>query len=361
MAIITYEIDPGGDIELVLEHPNKQKIVPIITSPGWDYYNVPRYDGDFVLQNPTLVGRYAVFNNIQQDAEYQTTEVRMRVSSRHLILASCTFRTMLEGPWSENLSQASHSRSGPVQIKTTDWDAAALAIVMDAIHGRYKDIPEDINPGLLARIATIIDYYACHENLQPISDIWITGVCESYQLPEQYCKSTFVWLYISWVFSERNMMSHISRILLLRVTGLSFIHLEDLPVGHILEKIDTKRQQCMRRFMDGLNDLRKTLSEEEGCPMAKNPYCSATMLGILMREQQKLRLLNPPPAAPYSGYSLASFILASDAFPSSKPDRKKGRDGLYKYKPCTCTIAWRLKYVGEEIAKDIDGYDLTKP
>ncbi|CEI63885.1 hypothetical protein FVEN_g9181 [Fusarium venenatum] len=358
MAIITYEIDSGGDIELVLEYLNKQKIVPIITSGGWDDYHVPRYDGNCVLQNPTLVERYAVFN-IQQDAEDKTTEVRMRVSSRHLILASCTFRTMLEGPWCENLLQASHSQSGPVQIKTTDWDAAALAIVMDAIHGRYQDILKDIHPGLLARIATVIDYYACHENLQPISDIWMTGVRGTYPVPDVYCKSSLVWLYISWVFSKLDIMLPISRMLLRRISGLSFINSEDLPIGHILEKIDIKRQQCIGRFMSGLNALRKQLSDEEGCPVAKNPYCSATMLGILIREQQKLRLLDPPPAAPYSGYNLAFFISASNAFPSSRPDRGKDRQGLYKYKSCTCIITWRLTYVGLEIGKDINGYDLT--
>jgi hypothetical protein len=191
MMIVTYEIDSGGDIELVLNDPNSQQIVPIIKYqyPG-DYYNA-LFDGDSdnVFDNPPLSGRYAIFNIDKSDAlkevatkeegdakedtaeeiagetatatassgSDQVTEIRMRVSSRHLILASRTFRAMLEGPWSENSSPA--PESGPRQIKTSDWDAAALAIVLDAIHGRHMEIPKDINLGLLVRIATIVDYY----------------------------------------------------------------------------------------------------------------------------------------------------------------------------------------------------------
>ncbi|QPC74723.1 hypothetical protein HYE68_005475 [Fusarium pseudograminearum] len=262
MTSITYEIDPGGDVELVLEFPNKQQIVPIIKHKDYENYRVPKFDGDsdHVFDNPSLVGRYAVFNIEEEikeedhamDEDGQETktadsrsdeliEVRMRVSSRHLILASRTFRTMLEGPWSENLSRASQSQSGPVQIKTTDWNAAALVIVLDAIHGRYQGIPKHVDLGLITRIATIVDYYECHECLQLISDIWMADVCEEYKLPDTFCKSSLLWLYISSVFSKRDIMDPISRVILQETQGLSRINLKDLPLGQILGLISQYR------------------------------------------------------------------------------------------------------------------------
>ncbi|EKJ74415.1 hypothetical protein FPSE_05422 [Fusarium pseudograminearum CS3096] len=258
MTSITYEIDPGGDVELVLESPNKQQIVPIIKYKEDENYRVSMFDGDsdHFFENSFLVGRYAVFNieeedhAMEEDGQETNTansrsdeliEVRMRVSSRHLILASRTFRTMLEGPWSENLSRASQSQSGPVQVVTSDWDAAALAIVLDAIHGRYQEIPKNVSIGLMTRIATIVDYYECHECLQLISDIWISDVYEVHGVADTFCKSSLLWLYISWVFSKRNIMDPTSRMLLQETLDLSQIDLKDLPLGQILGLISQYR------------------------------------------------------------------------------------------------------------------------
>ncbi|KAM0365250.1 hypothetical protein ACHAPK_009823 [Fusarium culmorum] len=122
MKHIKYDVDSGGDAEIVLEGPlNVQGIVPVIPSNHCDYdydrYNVQSFD------NPSLEGRYAVFNvGDTETKEEVIVNVRMRVSSRHLILASSTFRAMLEGPWIENFS---HSQSGPAQIMTSDWDPVA--------------------------------------------------------------------------------------------------------------------------------------------------------------------------------------------------------------------------------------------
>uniref|UniRef100_A0A098D143 BTB domain-containing protein n=2 Tax=Gibberella zeae (strain ATCC MYA-4620 / CBS 123657 / FGSC 9075 / NRRL 31084 / PH-1) TaxID=229533 RepID=A0A098D143_GIBZE len=165
----------------------------------------------------------------------------MRVSSRHLILASRTFRTMLEGPWKECLAVASKNQSGPVLIETSDWDAAALAIVLDAIHGRYQDIPKHVGIGLMTRIATIVDYYECHECLQLISDIWMADIWGKNEVPDTFCKSSLLWLYTSWVFSRPNIMDLMSRVLLQDTLDPSHINLKDLPLGQILGLISQYR------------------------------------------------------------------------------------------------------------------------
>ncbi|EWG36155.1 hypothetical protein FVEG_00295 [Fusarium verticillioides 7600] len=109
MKSISYDIDPGGDIELILKKPNKQNIVPEDTTQTVDGERInPKFP------NPACFGRYQVFSELYPDGENETpnfeVEVHMRVSSRHLILASRIFRAILEGPWKEG-----NPSSGPIR------------------------------------------------------------------------------------------------------------------------------------------------------------------------------------------------------------------------------------------------------
>ena len=105
MESITYEIDPDGDIELVLNKPNEQNIVPrlrLSTRIVHDAYE------DLRLDNPPCHGRYAIFNTLY-DKEKSTAaacRIQIRVSSCHLKFASRVFRVMLEGPWKEGTSSS---------------------------------------------------------------------------------------------------------------------------------------------------------------------------------------------------------------------------------------------------------------
>ncbi|CAF3501202.1 unnamed protein product [Fusarium graminearum] len=336
-SFITYDIDPRGDIDFILNSPNKQKIFD--------------GDSDHVFENPSLVGRYAVFNIEEEDGQETYIDnpknfVRMRVSSRHLILASRTFRTMLEGPWKECLAVASKNQSGPVLIETSDWDAAALAIVLDAIHGRYQDIPKHVGIGLMTRIATIVDYYECHECLQLISDIWMADIWGKNEVPDTFCKSSLLWLYTSWVFSKPNIMDLMSRVLLQDTLDPSHINLKDLPLGQILEKIGNKRQELIGKLITELDGFRRELSVKNSCPMGDSD-CSALMLGTLTRKQHNLGLLFPSPVAPYRDHSLSRLFSGAKAFCSIRP-----------YSHCSCTIARRLWPVIEKIQKDMECYKL---
>ena len=240
MVSIMYEIDPGGDLDLVLKDPNTQKIVPI--------FDKEKGDSNHAFDNPPLIGRYEIFNSLNETCNDQARAegtgvcVHFRVSSRHLILASRTFRKMLEGGWSE--SSFAPAQSGRRQIQTSGWDAAALAIVLDAIHGRYRELPKYMNLGLLTRIATIIDYYEFHETLQPISDFWVATLRVSCQVPTNYCQSTFMWLYISWVFSEKEVASPISKMFLEQSDGFSKVDSFDLPVGGIIGRLHQQFILC---------------------------------------------------------------------------------------------------------------------
>ncbi|KAG8674291.1 hypothetical protein FPOAC2_00302 [Fusarium poae] len=131
--------------------------------------------------------------------------------------------------------------------------------------------------------------------------------------------------------------------------GLANIDFKDLPAHQVLAEIDTARQELIGRYMTGLNALRKTLSEETGCPTNGNPNCSAIILGVLIREQHKLGLLDPSPVAPYSGYNIFTLVSRARQFPNPRPQERY----------CSCNIQKRLNPILEGIEYSISKYNLT--
>ncbi|KAF9779377.1 hypothetical protein IL306_001922 [Fusarium sp. DS 682] len=241
MNSISYVIDPDGDIELVLNEPNCHDIIPErFVQHGESADDSPDKDFD----NSALGGRYKIFDNFDTptyidqygDLDFleETPEmVRIRVSSKHLTLASKTFRTMLNGPWAES-TYSYHC--GPRPVATSDWDAKALAIVLDVIHGRFQKIPKIINLALLARIATIVDYYQCHESMELISGLWLEEFYVRQPNPDEYSNKVLLRLYISWVFEDESIFSTESRKVFRYSTGLEEFDLKYLPLGGVLGK-----------------------------------------------------------------------------------------------------------------------------
>jgi hypothetical protein len=109
------------------------------------------------------------------------------------------------------------------------------------------------------------------------------------------------------------------------------------------------------------------------------------MLGILIREQHKLKLLDPQLAAPFNGYSILDLKKRIREFPKSRPEQKsitkspepkpETRPSLYydydrplkkvstekskDKKPCSCNISCRLQFVLEGIESDLASFEVT--
>ncbi|GKU20859.1 unnamed protein product [Fusarium langsethiae] len=303
MVSITYEIDSGGDIELVLNKPNNQKIIPVLR-----FTKDLRDLDDEKFDNPPCLGRYSVFQELYSLNETNVSpvdsEVRLRVSSRHLILASRTFRAMLEGPWSEATSSYQSVR----QINATGWDAMAFAVVLDIIHGRPRGIPERMNIGLLARIATVVDYYECHDAMHACLKNWLSENPELSDPMLNLCKTSLLCLYVAWVFSEKSTISNMTYLALSHGEGLAQIDTFDLPLGVMLDKIDEKRQSLISKSLQLFDDLRKDLLDEQGCPQRDELECTALTLGVLMRAQYQLSSPDRPLERPYNGYSITNVL-----------------------------------------------------
>lgn len=81
----------------------------------------------------------------------------MRVSSKHMILASSVFEAMLQpGRFKEEIDLDSN---GKAEIPLPDDDSEPFVILLDIIHGRPRKVPRVVNLHLLSGLAVLIDKY----------------------------------------------------------------------------------------------------------------------------------------------------------------------------------------------------------
>lgn len=121
--------------------------------------------------------------------------VRIRVSSRHLTLASPYFRRMFEGSWKE---ADTLRKQRTVEVNVEDIDADALVIIMRIIHCKTRDVPKQIALEMFAKIAVIVDLYQCHEAVEIFTNMWIAKLGDARR--NEYSRDTVLWICISWVF-----------------------------------------------------------------------------------------------------------------------------------------------------------------
>jgi hypothetical protein len=137
------------------------------------------------------------------------TDVHMRVSSKHLILASPTFRSML-GP---NFEEGQRLRiEGSTDIALGDDDPDAFEILLNIIHGLTRKVPRSVSLDMLTKLSVLVNYYQMHEVVELFSDTWIDNLARE-GLPLSYCPEAFSWLLITWVFHKPLEFREVSRVI----------------------------------------------------------------------------------------------------------------------------------------------------
>ncbi|UZP32494.1 hypothetical protein NXS19_000310 [Fusarium pseudograminearum] len=142
MKVIRHDIDPDGDLLIVLKCPNSLNLMPHLPLDGFPW-PPPHYGSILVdLSNK---------DNVQ---------IEFRVFSLLMLRSSMFFRKMLTSPWKETVEESATSPR-LLRVSATDWNADALAVVLDIIHNcSYEnDIPHGLSNFFLAHIAAIVDYY----------------------------------------------------------------------------------------------------------------------------------------------------------------------------------------------------------
>ncbi|KAF5720459.1 hypothetical protein FMUND_4281 [Fusarium mundagurra] len=357
MKTISYVIDPDGDIELVLSEPNSHQIIPKIHSDDYSTHtDLP--DSDF--DNPPATGRYTVFNELytkpttatgtqKLEEDHESREVRMRISSKHLSFVSSTFRDLLltsnKKDVSAQCSACSSSPSRPfTRVPTIGWDAVALAIVLDAIHGRHAEIPRVINLGLLARIATVVDYYKCQEVIHIFFGYWQRNIIRQGGFP------TNLW--------QEGIFASMARTVVTDFKGSAQITARMLPITTTLRKLNEKRLDLIEQINDGLEDVHDILYEEPGC-VRGDSLCSSLTLGVLARMLVQHEHAEPPFIAPFDSYSVSTALkLVKECI---EPIPRHGNPGTdvpryinpYDGRTYPCSIRGRMTPVVEKVEEEL--------
>ncbi|KAI8710785.1 hypothetical protein NCS52_01538300 [Fusarium sp. LHS14.1] len=218
---------------------------------------------------------------------------RMLVSSSHLTQASPVFQKMLKGSFTEAVANS----QGLYSITATEWDPEALVLVLDIMHGHNRSVPRKITLEMMAKVATIVDYYDCLEIVE--------------------------------IFA-----------------------VEGAPIPHaLLKRIDEERQNALAEVFSTLYTLLDTLCQESECSYE----CLSMLLGSLMKELRKHGILKPQIKKPYDGYSISSVVNMVDTFTSPTWYSKNERSGSRYYdsysSPHTCRISDKMRPTMDKVDK----------
>lgn len=180
------------------------------------------------------------------------------------MLASSIFNKKLSGPWKESLKD-------PVErvrhIETTEWDVDALLILFQIIHGKHSHVPRSVDLEMLAKIATLVDYYDCHEAVQLYGDMWIDGIKND--LLTQCSRELVLWILVSWVFSKENIFNQVTRTAILDSKGP--VSTLELPIPQFLTGMFSF---CAKRSNMGSDSHRHNRNSEDSTDTSGR--CSAS-------------------------------------------------------------------------------------
>ncbi|WEW57857.1 hypothetical protein PRK78_003324 [Emydomyces testavorans] len=335
-------LDPEGDVLLILQSPDEEfaawseaaeaekctlgKDSEMQGNEKWltngtfdeQNYNEP---GEEPEPNPS--------NPKEKSPETQETSgqggVRLQVSSKHLRLASPLFRRM----FSCGLQEAVKLQSGEcVEIRMETWDADVVLILMNAIHGKIRNVPRTVSLETLAKIAVLVDYYECHEVVELCSEKWIDHLERN--APRSYSRDLMLWLCISWVFKTAYGFQAATRVAMEQSRG-SILSL-GLPIPpRVLAQLNQRREEALGGMITSLHELLKSFRESPGpCSFE----CSSMLLGALTKGMHARNLLDPQPVAPFTGHNITETVDSISKIPSPRwynedPSRYNSRPHKY--------------------------------
>ncbi|PYI15599.1 hypothetical protein BO99DRAFT_415822 [Aspergillus violaceofuscus CBS 115571] len=171
-------------------------------------------------------------------------------SSRHLAEASPYFYALFEHDLEEGIR---FKENGHLTLTYDDVNPTAFITVMQAVHGRWADVPSGgIEMALLKDIAQVVDKFHLFRPVMPVVTTWVENIWPGD--PEPSDAQVIDWmLYIMWVFNVRDGFK--------RATGsLIKEHPHMVPPADavlplpIYEKINVARGNMLREMRVALRD-----------------------------------------------------------------------------------------------------------
>ncbi|CAH0046226.1 unnamed protein product [Clonostachys solani] len=304
LIIDEYVFDPDGDTQYILKNPSKPVTIDIGGRKRLNRSPGPESESK---RARTLSGKAPQPNS---DSFYREppNEIHAKVSGAHLRLASPVFRTMITGSWSQTpLIPTNGGEEGNLrQLTSSEWDSEAILIMFHIMHGHHSHVPKTVSLKLLTSIATVVDYYQCHEIFEIFVQQWISALQRENSVPPRsvFGEDVVRWLSISWVFARVEIFNVMAETIVRFSTHP--ILANDLPVGPALGLLETRRQELVSKLFTYVGRIHKALCMgQTNCTV---PDCASMLLGTLVRATQKIDHLKNEETRPADGYSLSSVM-----------------------------------------------------
>ncbi|KAL9574133.1 hypothetical protein ACKAV7_001648 [Fusarium commune] len=199
------------------------------------------------------------------------------------------------------------------------WDAIAMAIVVNSIHGQYQYMPLKIDLELFVKIAVITDYFQCDEALSMAAEIWRSNIYD-HETVDRLNSTCLMWFYISWVFGLGEVFQSTTKMVVMGYQGPESLEMNSLPLQGFLGKLDDKRIGLLGQIKQGLEDLRNTLSTER-FRAARNSYsCPPLTLGSLVQMMHGAENdQDSPLIAPFHMWSVSQVVRMVQLWPKPIP------------------------------------------
>ncbi|KAH7312037.1 hypothetical protein BKA65DRAFT_518044 [Rhexocercosporidium sp. MPI-PUGE-AT-0058] len=232
-------------------------------------------------------------------------EVQCIVSSRHLMLASRYFETILSGEFEEAKALRA---TGHVEITMPEEDLDSMTILLNIIHGASRKVPRNVSLEVLSKLAVLVSKYGMLETVEFFSDTWIDHL-QREGLPKAYTKEVLRLLFVFWVFNRETEFRDMTR-LAQREADDKFeedvgkLEGVKIPSG-IIDAIKQARVSAMETALSVIHTLiTKYMDGSALCDAALDEElryaCDAMVLGSLLKSSRKIGIW-PKPEAPFAG------------------------------------------------------------
>ncbi|KAJ5801629.1 uncharacterized protein N7518_003697 [Penicillium psychrosexuale] len=348
MRLPTHAIDPDGEVIIVLRNANS----PFAQAPGITTPGMTLSESSHCFKSPAEVIKISVTypgkpTNNDPATEAQACELSIQVSAKHLIFASSVFKSILTGAWKESIT---YMEKGSVEITAESWDFEALLIVLNAIHGKYHQIPQNLTLEMLAKVAVIVDYYDCKETVYIMKDIWIGNLKE--KIPTTYSRDLILWLWVSWFFQLPSQFKETTSTVM-SCSG-NLIDSWGLPISDkVIGLMNKLRQEAIDPWIVRLYETHDALlNGRQGCCFE----CTSIMYGALATQMRSgMFLWRPVAPFPYLNHrNLIRTILAFKSPGWGSSERRYGAS--YNIHKCANSS---FESLSANLKTSIEGLDLN--
>ncbi|KAI0112524.1 hypothetical protein GGR51DRAFT_44502 [Nemania sp. FL0031] len=242
------------------------------------------------------------------DKEAQSTTIFI-VSLKHIASASPYFKGMLPIPWSRPWED------GRYRWRIEGFDAEAMAIVLNVIHGKSSRLPQQIDLDTLVEVARIVDCMKCHEVIAVYANRWIDDLEPG--ITKSYNAELLLWICIAGVFRKRDIFERCTRIAIFaNHSGIATFGLPILP--ELSDEINRRRVYHLDQIFATVYKFIDDLSKGTKCRLR----CDALRLGVLTKYLYATSF-NSRPQSPYTRMSVSRAVNIFNCLPPLDPLMKE--------------------------------------